>query len=242
MAPTKTFPAADVTFAVTHFERPDDLARVVDAINRNFPGSPLVIVETGGNVSRGRNVAAGRVKTPFLFALDDDMIVDALLNVDALRRILNARPDVVGVSGAMLERQKGIRSLAANYRPTRRALVVEDAPADIQTTPAGDRFVLCDLTFTFGLYRTADWAKYKWNESLEMAEHYEHFWQLVRRGVHRMAFARSLLVHRKSRPSKEYRDARFGRYSHFAKLEQQSIGLPLDLRASTGRKFFDLVR
>lgn len=197
----------DVTFGITHYLRPDDLRDCVASIRRHFPDAAIDAEDTRGNLSAGRNRLVARCRTPYFFLIEEDMRVTPQTNVAAMRRILEQRPDVIGVGGAIFEPAKGIRCIASQYRRTNAAIVLEDA-VDRRTTREGDAFIVCSLIYNYGLFRTSDLRRYQWNEQLPLAEHYEFFFRIQERGRHRIACCHSVIDHLNTRPNPEYRKAR----------------------------------
>jgi len=142
-------------------------------------------------------------------------------NIAAMRRILEQRSDILGVGGAIFEPKNGTRCIAAQYRKTQEFIVIEDA-VDRQTTAEGDAFIVCSLIYNYGLFRTADLRKYKWNEQLELAEHYEFYLHIQERGIHRIACCHSIIDHLNTRPNSSYAKAR-RRISDFRRTERRIL-------------------
>lgn len=211
----------DVTFGITHYLRPDDLLQCMESIRAIFPDAIIDTEDTDGNLSKGRNRLVTRCQTPYFFMIEEDMRLRPDTNIDAMRRILEQRSDILGVGGAIFEPKNGIRCIAAQYRKTQEFIIIEDA-VDRQTTNEGDAFIVCSLIYNYGLFRTSDLKSYKWNEQLELAEHYEFYLHVQERGVHRIACCHSTIDHLNTRPNASYTKAR-RRIGDFRRTERRIL-------------------
>lgn len=190
---------SEVTFGITHFMRDEELAGCVRSIQRHVPRAKIDTQDTHGNLSWGRNQLIDRCETPVYFMLEEDMrLYDA---PELLVNLLLYRKDLLGVSGGLNEFRK-MRAMAANFKRTPRIIhmVNSDRLRYFHETP----YLLCDATFNFGAFRADRLREIRWDERLELAEHFEFF----SRSKWPMACAPYRVRHRRKRGSEEYRERR----------------------------------
>ena len=96
-------PADLVTVGITTYLRPQSLQRLRESIRRFYPDLPVVVEDTGSNLSRGRNRLARLVATPLLLLCEDDFEFDERTRVDRLFDVLDHDPEIEGVGGEVLE-------------------------------------------------------------------------------------------------------------------------------------------
>ncbi len=199
----------DVTFCIPTLRRPDSLARCIQSIRNQFRFAKIDIEDTeptGGNVSIARNALVARCATPYLFMLDDDMVLVDDEEFALLFRVLRANRHLLGVSGCMLERKRE-SGCAAIFRHVRRRLVELDNVHDVDLTPEGDSYIQCWYTYQFGLFRTKHLKKYAWDESIPFCEHVPFFYRLQQQRKNPMACSTYRIRHQYARPL-PYRDIR----------------------------------
>jgi beta-1,4-N-acetylgalactosaminyltransferase 2 len=113
--------ADEVTVAAKTFLRPRTAARMVRSLRRVFPGriviaddspkpmSPpdgrveIVAMPFNSGVSRGRNAALDRVRTPYVLVTDDDAVFTRGSGLADALRFLQAHPEVDAVCAVIVE-------------------------------------------------------------------------------------------------------------------------------------------
>ena len=215
--------AAGVAIAITEWNRPAQLARLLDSIQRHMPGYPVEVEDTKGNLSAGRNRLYGRVPTPYLLMMEEDFVVrsttaEAVANAVA---ILEHDARVWGVGGIANEphpgkpppgqqavRSRGMVRWGHNF--ARRGDVVHIVPSvrPMRVTPGGVRYRPCDIVLNFGVFRTQLFRDVPYDNALPIHEHKEYFWRACQTGKE-FAFLSSLIVdHIRDHPTAEWRAAR----------------------------------
>jgi hypothetical protein len=217
--------AGTPTIAVTHWNRPAELGRLLASIAAHLPGWPTLVEDTGGNLSAGRQRLYARVTTPYLVIMEEDFVVlprtrAGLLDAVA---ILDHDPHISGVGGTVnegprgrvqwghdfFEKSPGVWAIRASTRPKRR-------------TPAGLRYRPCDLVLNWGVFRTPLYRSVPWDADFPITEHKEWYWRASRAG-HEFAFYPALNIdHRRARPNEEYVR---GRNRNFSALTLRKHGI-----------------
>ena len=176
--------AREVTLTVKTFERPDALARHLRTARRVFAGRIVVADDSrvpwtsddpdvevvalpfNSGVSKGRNAALDRVRTPFVLVCDDDIVfthgTDWTLALDYLDR----NPDVDGVAATLIELPGWYSNvtppdpLLRGHAEPRRAHgeLVDGLPVNLKPPQVY-------------LARTESTRSIRWNEELRMMDH-----------------------------------------------------------------------
>jgi GT2 family glycosyltransferase len=217
-----------VTVGITAFRRPQALARLVSSARRYYPELSIAVIETGSNLSRGRNLLARAVTTPLFLLCEDDFEFFERTRVEDLAEVLTSDAEVWGVGGELLE-PKGLCRWAHNYRRVDGQILARPSADPLRRTPGGVVYQPCELIYNFALFRRDLFERVAWDEDLPLQEHLEFYWRASRAGA-RMALARDVAVlHHKDRPSEEYREYRA---RNFRELADAKHGAPL--RAELG--------
>lgn len=210
----------DVTFGITWYLRERDLSDCVDSIREHCGESAKIITQdTAGNVSRGRNQLLDRVDTRFYFMLEEDMRLTPRTNLNLMWRIM--QEGVSGVSGILQERRRR-RAVAIRYRRQSGKLFILNSEK-LRLTDRQEPWILADGCSQWGLFETGILRSVKWDERLELQEHWDFFDRFSRQG-HSVGVCRSEISHLRSRPTEAYIAARRrGRNVYFRK-EREIIG------------------
>lgn len=206
----KQTPPPPVTLAITAWQRPAALARLLASIDEHLPGWPVAIEDTRGNLSAGRNRLYGRVRTPYLVVMEEDFLVTrptaaGLRNAIA---ILDHDAAIAGVGGIAKEARRGGVRWSHNFSVHRQScyLVPSDRPR--RSTPQGVTYLPCDLVLNWGVFRTDLFRRVPWDESFPITEHQEYFYRASRAG-HEFAFFSGLTIdHLRDRPHATYNHGR----------------------------------
>lgn len=191
-----------VTICLTHHKRPDALRRCLASLSRVYPDVRIVLQETGGNLSWGRNRAIEQVETPYLMIAEDDYEFDDRAYLPTLIDVLESDPEVAGASG-FIRQQKQTHSWYwwSNLRRFRGRLVYS-RPNEERITPSGVPYLLADLLPNAGVWRREVFAACPWDEEIPIhGEHREWFWRFKQLEQWRCAGVPSVSVkHWQDRP------------------------------------------
>jgi GT2 family glycosyltransferase len=217
-SPEPTPMARLVTVGVTTFRRPEALARLVASVRRFYPDLPVAVIETDSNLSRGRNLLARAVTTPWMLLCEDDFEFVERTRVEALAEVLAHDPEVSGVGGELAE-PNGVCRWAHDYRRVDGQILATPSKDPLRRTPGGVVYQPCDLIYNFGIFRRELFERVAWDEGLPLQEHLEYYWRARRSGA-RMALARGVAVlHHKDRPTDEYRAFRARNFRDLADVK-----------------------
>jgi hypothetical protein len=201
-----------VTIGITAYLRPLSLLRLESSIRQRYPDCPVVVVDTGSNLSQARNRLARAVTTPYLLLCEDDFEFIGTTRIEPLLDVLTHDPEVVGVGGVLLE-PRGPHCWGHDYWPRGGEILASPSRDPLRRTPAGVVYQTCQLIFNFGLYRRDLFERVPWDEDLPLNEHHDFYFRVSRLGLGKMAVARGVAVrHHKDRPSEEYLCARQRNY------------------------------
>jgi hypothetical protein len=215
---------AEITIGITTYKRPDSLARCLASARRYFPRLPVVVVDTKGNVSTGRNELVRRCKTPYLLLLEDDMELTAKTDLDAMLDVVKSDDEIAGCGGMLIE-PKQSPTWAHDFREFRGEVIAELSRQPLRKTPLGTIYQPCDLIKNFGVFRVDALRETGWNEALPLSEHREFFWRLSKKWKVAIAHGVSL-NHFGDRPNDEYNEQR-ARARELLTVAEEQIGLRL---------------
>lgn len=192
--------AGQVTACVTTFLRPAALARLAHSIERHWPGLPILVQHTGGNLSWGRNTLLARCETPFALILEDDFELTADTRLELLLDVLANDGEIGAVGGFVVEHGRrrswchdfdafrGKATMRRSRRPWRAAHAAIYRP--------------CDAVLNFMLVRRDLTAGCPWDEDLPLNEHCEWFWRLKQQQAWRVAYCPAAgVLHHRDRPA-----------------------------------------
>ncbi len=212
-----------ITVAITTYLRPESLARCIASVKRYYPDLVVEVEDTGGNLSAGRNRLAAKVKTPYLFLLEDDMELTPGTSIESLLDVVQHNDTLAACSGPLVGDDRGY--WAHNFHEMQGTLTHYPSELPVKVTPSGIAYRPCSLICNWGVYRTGFLQEHPWGEDLELAEHREWYWRV--RTQAQMASAFSVTInHYRDRPTEEYSEAR-NRASHYIRLSEKKMGLRL---------------
>ena len=193
-----------VTIGITEFLRPQPLARLQESIRRFYPDLPVVVVNTGSNLSRGRNQLVRAVTTPLLLLCEEDFEFTQETRIEPLLDVLTHDPEIAGVGGELLEPHRLI-CWAHNYHPCGDEIVITPSTDPPRRTPGGMDYQPCQLIMNFGLFRCELLRQVAWDEDMPLHEHLDYFWRVSQLRSRCMAVARGVsILHHKDGRSEEY--------------------------------------
>lgn len=212
----------ELTICVTTWKRPDSLARFLASVRQTCPGLQVLVQNTGGNLSFGRNRLVDRVTTPYFLVCEDDFVFTAKTRLENLVEVLRDDPQVAFAGGEVDGPEKE-RWIIADFTRPFRGVVRLVAPREAyKFTDSGLPYLPCDCTWNFGALRTDVAKRCRWDEELPLVEHLEYFWRLSQ--AWKCAFVPSVEIkHGSDRPTAEYTTARMDTYA-LGKLAQRKIG------------------
>src|SRR5690606_32466414 len=90
---------SQITILITSFKRDECVDKILKSIgDRNVS---VVVVDTGGNLSAGRNFGVQACKTKYIIIAEEDFEFDNNTNFDTWVKILNHDPSVKVVGGRL---------------------------------------------------------------------------------------------------------------------------------------------
>lgn len=219
------FTIDDVTFAITSFERPEHLARLLESIQTYYPNAKVLVadysevkptinfgtlveLEFDIGLSQARNILAAITQTKYMLLLEEDFIFTQNTKIEPFVDILE-NDTTVGVVGGCLEVDGKIHWYDMNIRKYRNKLVGEKAPNNFISTFQGTPYKYCDMVFNFSLFRKAMLETDKFDNSLKVGEHVPYYWEVKERGNWRVAFTNTTSIkHDMSGRSEKYNEHR----------------------------------
>lgn len=182
----------DVTFAITAFERPEHLTRLVKSIRGLYPSARIIVGDNGRQkaslppdvtvhhlrfdcgLSATRNFLVSRCDTRFFLLLEEDFRFTAETRIEMLLEVLKHDAEV-GVVGGALYRNGIKQEYAVDFHRFRNALHLQPSNGAIRATPNGVVYQLCDMCFNFALFRKAMLDDHLWPDHLKLGEHFPYF-------------------------------------------------------------------
>jgi len=204
---------------------PNALQRLLKSIEQFYPHVPVVIEDTGGNLSAGRNRAIGRAKTPYVMICEEDFEFTPKADLKALCSVLDHDAEIGGACGFVEQMKSGKNWYwQANMRRFR-GTIEYSRPDDHRVTDDGIAYSICDLLPNAGVWRREVFDGCPWDEELEIQEHREWYWRLKTQERWRCAYVPSVSIqHHCDRPE-GYRE--FRNRGQFGKLAEEKIGAKL---------------
>lgn len=212
-----------ITLAITHWQRPDALRRLLASISTFMPGYPVEIEDTGGNVSAARNRLQQRIATPYLVMMEEDFELTPTIKQELgnARAILEHDQKIAGVGGSTTEPGRGHVVWGHNFVRRGETCTIAASKRPMRRIPGGIAYRPCDLVLNWGLFRTALFRSVPWDEDFPITEHKTYFWTAVQAG-HEFAFYNPLhVLHSRDRSNPNYNA---GRHRTFFELVYKKHG------------------
>lgn len=211
-----------VTICITAFKRPDSLKRLEASIKRYCPALPVLIQDTDGNLSWGRNQLVQKCETKYTAILEDDFELCNSDSIWLMVDVLNKDPEVGVVCGA-LRTEDRITNYTHNINRFRNTVeFTQPGPGQWRFLPNGEPYLLCDLGFNFIVARTDVLRNLPWDERLELHEHLPWFLKLKEQALWRVAYCPSAICnHHQDRPTEEYENLRSRSKDYWPLLREQ---------------------
>ena len=202
---TKSGSVSDVTFAITAFERPHHLRKLVESIRKYYPHAQIIVGDNGNQkaslpsdvkvfdlpfdcgLSATRNFLIDQTPTEFFLLLEDDFEFTDETHVELLADVLDYDAEV-GVVGGTLYCGKIKQHYAVDIHRFRHTLSLEPSRGSFRATPNGVVYQICDMCFNFALFRRSMLTEHRWHGHLKVGEHCPFF-----EAVKAAALARSKL-------------------------------------------------
>lgn len=206
------------TIAITHWQRPAALARLLASIREHLPGYPVEIEDTRGNLSAGRNRLYGRIKTPLIVVMEEDFVVAAETAgmLATAVSILDCDPAIMGVGGVCIETPQR-KQWGHNFQMIDGRMDIVASPRPLRHTPAGVSYRPCDLVLNWGVFRAELRRRVPWDESFPITEHKEYFYRASRAGCEFAFWSGLRIRHLRDRPNATYNTARGRNFAHLVK-------------------------
>jgi hypothetical protein len=165
---------ASITIGVTTFRRPASLARLEASLRKWYRGLPVIVVDTEGNLSAGRNQLVRQCQTGYLAILEDDFELIDGSSLDNLVAILD-HDQSVGLAGGRLWQGGHWRDFAAHYHRDGETLCLAPPASPWLFTPRAVKYRTVDLVWNFFVARRAFLQRHPWDEDLPLYEHHPFF-------------------------------------------------------------------
>lgn len=217
-----------LTACITYYMRKASLDRLLASLKKHYPRLGIIVQDTEGNLSWGRNRLAQRCETPFYLMLEEDMEVTQATHLEWLVSILE-HDDEIGGAGGQLDEDRGPVWWCHNFRPFRDRVDAVYSSEPVRVTPWGVAYRPCDLLVNFGVFRRELFVDTEWDEDLELYEHRDFYYRSSRKKRFKMAYAPQVqIAHHKDRPTNEYNASR-GRARNYEAVIQQKHGIRFTL-------------
>lgn len=195
----------DVTFGITTFNRPQLLQQLIQSIRVHYPNIPILVVDNGNRhaalpddirvirlpfdcgLSRARNALIDHLQTKYLLLLEDDFRFTSETDIQPLRQVLEAAPDVGAVGGAIRGSNDRVTCYALDIEVCRQTMRVREATHRVEVTPSGVPYRLCDMVWNFALFRREMLDEHRWVDALKIGEHCPFFYEVKRASRWRIA-------------------------------------------------------
>ena len=209
-------PADRLTLTVTHWQRPDALKRLQESIRRYLPTLPVLIEDTGGNLSAGRNKLIGRTTTEFVVVMEEDFVIlpETAAGLRDAVAILDHDAGIAGVGGIASEPRRGKVRWGHNLIRTGNVVTPATSWRPLRSTPNGIKYRPCDLVLNWGVFRTELFRRVPWEERLPVGEHQEYFWRASRAGYQFAFYGPLRCLHMRDRPTTTYNQGRRRSFAH----------------------------
>ena len=205
-----------ITACITTYKRPESLRRLTTSLKQHYPNLPILIEDTGGNLSAARNRLAARCKTPFYLMLEDDFVFTDKTKLEPLLDVVQSNPKIAGAGGSTTEPENGQTSNRGGqvwwgHDFTRIGNEVYIVPPHLPLTesPFGVEYQPCEIILNFGIFRTDVLRDIQYNEDLPIGEHEEFFYRVHLHSKYHFAYVPSVDIdHIRDRPTAGYRARR----------------------------------
>lgn len=204
--------------------RPRSLTKCLRSIQQFYPNLRTDVLDTGGNVSWGRNVLVNRCQTPYFVLLEDDMEFTEGTRLESLLEIVKNDPQLLGCGGYLEEdnRRNPWHHDWWEFRGVLRAL---PSRRTTRISPKGHPYLPCQLIQNFGVFRTEEVRKFPWDEELPVGEHLSWFYSIRKQWL--VGYCESVKVrHHSDRDRGEY-DRQRGRAKTLRRVASDKLGLKL---------------
>ena len=177
---TRNWSLGDVTACITVFKRYDALERLVASIKKFYPELKILVQDTEGNASWGRNRLLEQCETELFLLLEEDFVFTERTDLEQFITVLNHNPEISLVCGSECE-PMGVSPVdRSRLLNTSSELRVEGELGVCypSTHPwrfsEGVRFQLCDSGHNFFIAEKSKLPQ--WDEAIPMGgEHEEWF-------------------------------------------------------------------
>ncbi len=227
------FDTSKITCGIKTFERPACIVRLLDSIQKYYPGIQCVVADDSekpsidhnrwpnltyirmpfdSGFSAGRNATLDATCTPYYLCLDDDFVFEDATRLDWMQAILDAdKADLVGGQCRELRRgQSYFRQYHGQIKQRGSTLHLRrPAQACTRMLVQGHtlKYFPADITLNFFLARTELLKDIRWDAELKVNAHLEFFLRAMYKM--RIVFCPDVhVLHIGDRPSKKYNTLR----------------------------------
>lgn len=229
----------DVTFAISTFNRPAQLTKLIQSIIQYYPHVPIIISDNGNQntafqqkhittsllnfdvgASACRNNAMRLSTTEYVLLLDDDFVFIDRTKVENMISVLDYDQSIGVVGGTLIESTPQAPEIAFDIVGTD----IVQTKSSIRTTTSGIQYQPCDYVRLFAMVRKSVGETTRWDEDLKIGgEHFGFFYDMLHRGIWRAAVTKSVVIqHDIHTGDAEYKKYR-ARATEFAKIGMEKI-------------------
>jgi len=213
-----------VTICITYYLRLESLERLLKSIAIHCRGATVLMEDTGGNLSAGRNRLVERCRTPFVCMMEEDF---EIIDGRAIPQLLDvvANDERVGLACGSLEENKQVCHYSYMMDLFRGVMTLSEPAGEWLLTAHGTKYRLAECGANWFVARRETLRANPWDERLALMEHVPWFWALKLGAVWRVGYAPDAVVrHHKDRSLAEYNEARSAT-SEFHRLQALHYGI-----------------
>lgn len=223
--PMAAIAEASATIAVTYWQRPASLDRLLASIKKYLPGYAIETEDTGGNLSAGRNRLYSRISTKYVIVFEDDFVAlpQTAKGLREAIEILEYDQSIAGVGGIAREQRRGDVRWGHNFVRVGKKISLKPSTGPAKKTPRGLKYLPCQLVLNFGVFRRDLYRSLRWDEDIPIGGEHKDFFFRASLAGYRFAFYSPLVIsHRKDRPNIIYNQARRRR---FHQVSERKLGV-----------------
>ena len=151
-------------------------------IVKSFPNCNYITLPFNSGLSKGRNIMVSKVKTPYIFLLDDDNYITELESTKKIIQFLDNFSDYSLVGGICVDRKKIYNDFCIRYsglfeKIENDNIFLKENEKKIEN-PYIENMYETHICLNLFIARTNTLKKYKWDENLKLGEHEVFFYNL----------------------------------------------------------------
>jgi len=201
----------ELSVVITWYLREDDLEQSVASVKKHLPGAELIVQNTQGNLSWGRNQGVKKATRPYVLIMEEDMqLVDksVLKCLEVLKR-----DERVGACAGICLEPEGTHHYLGTIIEKHDEVAMLPWTGRWRTTITGVPYAYTDTCLNFMVCRRQMLEEIPWNEGLPLMEHLPWLYE-VRKSRWLLAVCPlAWCAHRSEYRGMKYRQARGRRFN-----------------------------